>query len=172
MKTCITVTLAFAALQIVVAASPVTLELKSGSKITGELVSWDGDKATVKADFGDVVLTKSQLTGQALSELTASSGDASALKAKISELQATVESLRRDNSALRAQLAGQSPAAPANGAQQAVASPQAADKAPAADGYWISSSGKRHSPNCRYFRNCSGRPGTATEGTPCKICGG
>lgn len=39
--------------------------------------------------------------------------------------------------------------------------------------YWITtSSGKRHNSGCRYFQNSRGRPGSANEGTACKICGG
>ncbi len=39
--------------------------------------------------------------------------------------------------------------------------------------YWITtSSGKRHNSGCRYFGTSRGRPGGATEGTACKICGG
>ena len=39
--------------------------------------------------------------------------------------------------------------------------------------YWITtSSSKRHNSGCKYFQTSRGRPGTATEGTACKICGG
>ena len=39
--------------------------------------------------------------------------------------------------------------------------------------YWIStSSAKRHNSGCKYFQTSKGRPGAATEGTACKICGG
>ncbi len=37
---------------------------------------------------------------------------------------------------------------------------------------WISSSGKRHNSRCRFFNSGKGREGSATEGVPCKICGG
>ena len=159
-------------------ASAITLELKSGSKIKGELVSWDGEQATVKADFGEVKLSKTQLSEDALSELSLSSGDASALKAKITELQAMVESLRRDNAALREQLAGAAarPVAPPVAAPRpAGAMGFAAPSAGAADvggGYWISSTGKRHNANCRYYQTSKGRPGSPGEGVGCKICGG
>ncbi len=170
----------FAVLQIGLSASyanAVTLELKSGSKIKGELIKWDGEQATVKADFGEVKLSKTQLSQEALSELALSSGDASALKAKITDLQSTVESLRRDNAALREQLAGAAArpvappvAAPRPAGAMGFAAPAAA--APTAGGYWISSTGKRHNANCRYYQTSKGRPGSAAEGTPCKTCGG
>ena len=39
--------------------------------------------------------------------------------------------------------------------------------------YWITtSSSKRHNSGCKYFQTSKGRPGAATEGTACKICGG
>ena len=42
----------------------------------------------------------------------------------------------------------------------------------AAMSYWITtSSNKRHNPGCRWYANSKGRPGTATEGIACKICG-
>ena len=158
-------------------AAPVTLELKSGSMIKGDLISWNGEQALIKAEFGEVKLSKAQLSMQALSELALSSGDASALKAKIRELQAMVDSLRRDNTALREQVAGAAArpvAAPVPPAMPAGAMGFAAPTAGAADagGFWISSTGKRHNANCRYYRTSKGRPGSPGEGVGCKICGG
>ena len=170
----------FAVLQIglsVSHANAVTLELKSGSTIKGDLISWNGEQALIKAEFGEIKLSKAQLSTQALSELALSSGDASALKAKIRELQSMVDSLRRDNTALREQLAGASArpvAAPASPSAPAGTMGFAAPTAGAADsgGYWISSTGKRHNANCRYYQTSKGRPGSPGEGVGCKICGG
>jgi len=40
-------------------------------------------------------------------------------------------------------------------------------------GYWITtSSGVRHNSSCRWYRKSKGRPGSASAGRPCKICGG
>jgi hypothetical protein len=159
-------------------AAPITLELKSGSTIKGDLISWNGEQATIKAEFGEVKLSKAQLSTQAISELALSSGDASALKAKIRELQSMVDSLRRDNTALREQLAGASARAvapPVAAPRPAGAMGFAAPSAGAADvggGYWISSTGKRHNANCRYYQTSKGRPGSPGEGVGCKICGG
>ena len=143
-------------------AAPITLELKSGSTIKGDLISWNGEQALIKAEFGEIKLSKAQLSTQALSELALSSGDASALKAKIRELQSMVDSLRRDNTALREQLAGASArpvAAPASPSVPAGTMGFAAPTAGAADsgGYWISSTGKRHNANCRYYQTSMGR---------------
>jgi len=44
-----------------------------------------------------------------------------------------------------------------------------ADKNPS--GFWLStSSNKRHTSSCRYFKNSNGRFCEANEGIPCKIC--
>jgi hypothetical protein len=165
------------ALQSFAVASPSTLELKSGSTIKGELVSWDGEQATVKSDFGEVKLSKAQLSLSALSELALSSGDSSALKAKIKELQSTVESLRRDNEALRDQLASSTPQAtsptvPATIPSSSLGVSSGSSAAPTSGGFWISSTGKRHNANCRYYQTSRGRPGSSGEGVACKICGG
>jgi len=138
----------------VAVAAQVTLELKSGSTIKGELLNWDGEQATIKTEFGEFTLAKSQLSERAM-----------------------VESLRRDNAALRDQLAGAvtRPAAPPvvpsipSGAA-GFAAPVSV--APAGGGYWISSTGKRHNANCRYYQTSKGRPGSPGEGVACKVCGG
>ena len=38
--------------------------------------------------------------------------------------------------------------------------------------YWISSTGKTHNKNCRYYRACKGRASDTPSGVNCKICGG
>lgn len=156
-----------------VLATPITLELSGGSNITGELIKWDGQNATIKAEFGEVVLKKEQISQKSLQNLALSSGDASALKARIAELESTVESLRRDNAALRQQLqaTASNPVTAPRQTSTAITSQPAGGSATEA-AYWISSTGKRHNSGCRYYRNCQGRPGTASEGVACKICGG
>lgn len=155
-------------------SSPISLELTGGSTIKGELVKWDGQQATVQTDFGKFTLSKNQLSEATLADLAISSGDNSALKAKISELQSVIESLRRDNTALRDALAGTPTrfAAPVPFSSGAAGISLAPTGDPSAVGYWISSTGKRHNSNCRYFQTSKGRPGGATEGVACKICGG
>ena len=39
-----------------VQAAPVSLELSGGSVINGELISWNGKEAQVKAEFGTTTL--------------------------------------------------------------------------------------------------------------------
>lgn len=38
--------------------------------------------------------------------------------------------------------------------------------------FWLSKSGKRHNPNCRYFKKSQGKASGKDEGTACGICGG
>jgi hypothetical protein len=157
-------------------ATPITIELQSGSRIKCELVDWDGENATIKTEFGTLTLSKSQLSESSLQSLAVSSEDAAALKAKINDLRSVIESLRRDNAALREQLTagGTSATATTPRTNYSGFSPAAGYSSPAAQtgGYWISSTGKRHNSNCRYFQTSKGRPGTPDEGVACKICGG
>ncbi len=150
-------------------AAPVTIELNGGSVINGELLSWNGREAQVKAEFGTMTVKREQLSPKALERLELQSGDPQKLAARIAELEATVASLRRDNAALRQQLS-QAPVAPA--ASTAAVSRPAAQAATSPTGlsYSRSSTGKRHNSNCRYFG--SGSPCGSTDWVACKICGG
>ncbi len=86
-------------------AAPITLELSAGSVIKGDLVSWNGQQAVITAEFGSMTLKRDQLTQATLQKLELLlSGGPQKLLERISELEATVESLRRDNAALRQQL--------------------------------------------------------------------
>lgn len=38
--------------------------------------------------------------------------------------------------------------------------------------YWISSTGKTHNSNCRYYNNCRGYFSDTPSGNNCKLCGG
>ena len=153
-------------------AAPVSLELSGGSVINGELISWNGKEAQVKAEFGTTTLKREQLSQKALDRLDLQSGDPQKLAAKITELEATVASLRRDNAALRQQLS-QAPAAtqPTSSANTPGGTrPNAPSTEKSGLSYSLSSTGKRHNSNCRYFG--SGKPCGSNDGVPCKICGG
>jgi hypothetical protein len=39
-------------------------------------------------------------------------------------------------------------------------------------GYWLSTTGKRHNKNCRYYKATRGQFCGSDDGTPCGICGG
>jgi hypothetical protein len=74
-----------------------------GSVIKGDLISWNG-QAVVKAEFGSMTFNRNQLTPATIERLELLSGDPQKLLGRISELEATVESLRKDSAALRQQL--------------------------------------------------------------------
>jgi hypothetical protein len=152
-------------------AAPVSIELSGGSVINGELLSWNGKEAQVKAEFGTMTLKREQLSQKALDRLDLQSGDPQKLAAKVSELEATVASLRRDNAALRQQLAQAPASQPATPTSSGAASrPSAPAVEKSGLSYSRSSTGKRHNSNCRYFG--SGSPCGPNDGIACKICGG
>jgi hypothetical protein len=148
--------------------APVTLELSAGSVIKGDLVSWNGQQAVVKAEFGSMTFKCDQLNLATIQRLELLSGDPQKLLARITELEATVENLRKDNAALRQQLqtaaAAQSlpPAAISREASPRATSFTSSASAPTDLSYTISSTGKRHNSRCRYYG--SGRPCGPTDG--------
>ena len=82
----------------------ITLELSGGSVIKGDLISWNGQQAVVKSELGSMTFKRDQLNQVTIQRLDLLSGDPQELLTRISEFEATVESLRRDNAALREQL--------------------------------------------------------------------
>ena len=105
------------------------------------------------------------------------SADPQKLLERISELETTVESLRRDNAALRQlQIATAaqplSPAPPPRGREliPLANSLNSSGSAAADSSYTISSTGKRHNSTCRYYGK--GRQCGPTDGIACKVCGG
>ena len=80
-------------------AAPITLELSAGSVIKGDLVSWNGQQAVVKAEFGSLTFRRDQLNQATIQRLQLLSEDPQNLLARISELEATVESLRKSEAA-------------------------------------------------------------------------
>ncbi len=158
-------------------AAPITLELTGGSVIKGDLASWNGQQAVVKAEFGSIAFGRDQLSQATIQRLELLSGDPQKLLARISELEATVESLRKDNAALRQQLQSTTTrqfASPAPVISRELTpganSFTSSVSAPTGLSYTISSTGKRHNSRCRYFGN--GRHCGPTDGTACKVCGG
>ena len=74
--------------------APIALELTGGSVIKGDLVSWNGS----------LTFKREQLSRATLQRLELLSGDPHKLAARVAELEAIVENLRKDNAALRQQL--------------------------------------------------------------------
>jgi len=88
--------------------------------------------------------------------------DIATLQSQVTELKGTIDSLRRDNAALRLQLE----------AKPQSTEKERTNKTENVSSFWISDSGKRHSANCRYYKTCKGHDGAPTEGVACKLCGG
>ncbi len=154
-------------------AGPISVELTCGSVINGELLSWNGKEVEIKAEFGTMKLKRESLSSKTLDRLDLQSGDPQKLAARITELEATVESLRRDNAALRQQLTqtnSQTSPAPVTQSSGVTSSSSATTAQNTGLSYTRSSTGKRHNSNCRYFG--SGSPCGPTDGVACKICGG
>ena len=148
-------------------SAPIALELNRGSVIKGDLVSWNGQQAVVKAEFGSLTFKRDQLSQATFQRLDLLTGDPQKLVARIAELEGTVESLRKDNAALRQQLqaatAGRlAPPAPAPAMPVRVISSTATAPAQSGLSYSVSSTGKRHNSRCRYYG--SGRPAGPNEG--------
>ena len=141
--------------------------------IKGDLISWNGQQAVVKAEFGSLTFKRDQLSQATLQRLELLSEDPQKQAARIAELEATVESLRKDNAALRQQLQAVTAARAVQPAPtmpvRAISSTSSAS-AQSGLSYTVSSTGKRHNSRCRYYG--SGRPAGPNEGIPCKICGG
>ena len=118
---------------------------------------------------------REQLSQATLQRLDLLSGDSQKLVTRITELEAIVESLRKDNAALRQQLQAATAARlapPAPAATMPVRAISSTANAPAQDSlsYTVRSTGKRHNSRCRYYG--SGRPAGPNKGIPSKICGG
>jgi hypothetical protein len=68
-------------------SASITLELSAGSVIKGDLVSWNGQQAVVKAEFGSMTLRRDQLSLATIQRLELLSGGPQKLLTPISELK-------------------------------------------------------------------------------------
>jgi hypothetical protein len=62
--------------------APIALELTGGSVIKGDLVSWNGQQAVVKAEFGSLTFKREQLSQATIQRLDLLSGDPQKLAAE------------------------------------------------------------------------------------------
>lgn len=153
-------------------AAPVSLPLKDGSIIKGEVNSASPTEVVVSTEFGVVRVPSSKLTDEAK---RAAGIDKPATtiqyEARINALEARIQTLEAENAQLRKQATAERTVAPSRTAVQPASLAPTSPKPPAASqGYSLSSTGKRHSAGCRYFG--SGRPCGPNDGVACKICGG
>lgn len=159
-----------------------TLQTTDGTQVRGLIMTLTADEVTLQNSAGIYTLKRAQLTSEsqnAVLKLEAGD-DPEVLRRKIAEQDRMIAALRAENQQLRAALVQSTPtASPASTVPTLRTSTvvpsniqPSTTAASSATGYWISSTGKRHNSNCRYYQTSQGRPGVATEGVACKICGG
>lgn len=152
----------------------ISLQLSDGTVVKGRVLSQTNEDVTIDSTIGTVTVKKAQLTTDSLRQLAPIATDElSALRERIAQLEKIVAALQDENQALRVSLAQQPSAVPVTPSAGPTA---AASRAPTTQAqglqYWLSSTGKRHNSNCRYFGVGNGHACSAQDGVACKICGG
>lgn len=150
---------------------PGDLNLLDGSRIKGKVMSTNGSEVTVMTDIGVFRIPLEKLTPESRQSVSqAAKPDTESLLRRIAELEAKISQLQQENESLRRQaLATPAPTYRPSGASS-LTSPGGSTVPATGGSYTISSTGKRHNSNCRYFG--SGRSCGPTDGIACKICGG
>jgi hypothetical protein len=109
---------------------------------------------------------------------SAPSQDAGVFKDQIETLKKENETLRRENDQLRRLLVEKELAhasttnTPASNGTPSDKTTQPSPAPSRSLSFWMSSTGKRHNPTCRYYGTGKGHQCGPTEGVACKICGG
>jgi hypothetical protein len=152
----------------------VSLQLADGTVVKGRVLSQTDDEVTLDSTIGILTVKKVQLTSDSLQQvMPVAKDELSALRERVTQLEKIVAALQEENQALRATFAQQSGVA---STASVAAEPTATSRTPTTQTqtlkYWMSSTGKRHNSNCRYFGVGNGHPCSAQEGVACKICGG
>jgi len=154
-------------------ASPVSLALKDGSVLKGEVTSVSPLEVVVSTEFGIIRVPVPKLSEEAKKLIgTGNPPSPAQYEARIAQLEARIKSLEEENAQFRKQGAtSPQTGIPRSSVRPASLAPESAPQ-PSAAGttHAISSTGKRHNSGCRYFS--SGKPCGANDGVACKICGG
>lgn len=152
-------------------ADPMELSLLDGSKIKGRIMTATASEVTVMSDFGVLRLPLEKLTAESRAKVgEGAKPDTEAMARRIAELEAKVAQLQTENESLRAQrVATPAPTYRPSGVNS-FSSGGASTTGATSQNHTISSTGKRHNSNCRYFG--TGRACSPSEGIACKICGG
>lgn len=153
-----------------------SLRTKDGRMITGRIRAESEDDITLEGPNGFVTISKAELAADSANAPTVSSSDELAtLRDRVAQQEKIIAALQAENQALRATLANQ-PSGPGSASLTPAASVTRSSPvsvpAAAAVQHWMSSTGKRHNANCRYFGSGNGHPCGAQDGVACKICGG
>lgn len=167
---CVGLICVFFATSFLNAADVDSFSLTDGSQIKGRIMSATASEVTVMSDFGVLRLGLDKLTPESRAKVTeGTKPDVDALLKRVAELEAKILQLQQENEALRKQ-ALVTPTPTYQAPLGVLPKPPGSTQPPSGPGYTISSTGKRHNSNCRFFG--SGRSCGATEGVACKICGG
>lgn len=152
------------------------IDLVGGDSITGTVSGTRDGSVSVITDYGVIRVPITKITESSRRSLGISADQSAAdLQKRITELEDLVLRLRAENADLRKQLsaggARSSPPIASAGTNGAVAK---LTPSPTSSGgaFWMSSTGKRHNPRCRYYGTGKGRSCGASDGVGCKICGG
>lgn len=152
------------------AADVDSFSLTDGSQIKGRIMSATASEVTVMTDFGVLRLGLDKLTPESRAKVTeGTKPDVDALLKRVAELEAKITQLQQENEALRKQALA-TPTPKYQPPLGVLPKPPGSTQQPSGLSYTISSTGKRHNSNCRYFG--SGKSCGATEGVACKVCGG
>lgn len=153
-------------------AAPVSLPLKDGSVIKGEITSVTAADVVVSTEFGVARIPLDKLTEDG--KKAAGVGKPQTLdqcQARIVLLEAKIKALEDENAQLRRNASKSAEAALPSTVRPQSATLRTADQ-PASGvlSYSLSSTGKRHNSRCRFYGG--GKPCGVTDGVACKICGG
>ncbi len=167
MKT-LTIFFAIAGFFEIVNPAPLSLALNDDSVIKGEVHSVTRMKVMVATEYGVIRIPAIQLTDDGRKAAGLDKPASAAMhESRIAPMEAKIQTLEAEN----VQLRRQGVAAPSNTAARPASLAPDTPKSPGAiQEYKISSTGKQHPSECRYFG--SGRPCGPTDEVPCKICGG
>lgn len=154
-----------------VGAAPVSLALRDGSVLKGEVTSVTPAEVVVTTEFGVIRVPVPKLTEEAKKLVGVDKPPTPAqYEARIAQLEARIKSLEVENG-LRRQATTSAPSAtPRPSLRPSSLTPESAPKPAATGSHTISSTGKRHNSGCRYYG--TGRACGASEGIACKVCGG
>lgn len=152
------------------------IKLVSGDTMTGKVAGIKDDSVNLITDYGVVKIPVAKISEESRKQLKiAPETETTTLKNRVTELEALVATLREENANLRKGGAGGKPTA--TSPSKETAKTPATPATPVTPGettvltYKLSSSGKRHNSRCRYFKS-AGEACSATDGEPCKVCGG
>ena len=149
--------------------APVEVRLVDGTVLKGQVTATSATDITLRTDYGVLRLPADRLAPESRRALL-KPPDPAACAGRVRDLEAQVTELEAENQQLRKRLAAAAAAPPPQSPQTLLSAPTSNQRAADGLSYTISSTGKRHNSNCRYYS--VGRPCGPQDGVACKVCGG